>query len=78
MRRKPNSNEPKNGSARLLLHGHIPMAAQVQLLAVAEYRSFRRAAQALGIDQPSISLRIKLLEQHLDIVFSIAIRAACS
>ena len=36
----------------------IPMVALVQALAVAEYLSFHRAAQALGTSQSSVSARI--------------------
>ncbi|MEA4838680.1 MAG: LysR family transcriptional regulator [Rhodospirillaceae bacterium] len=44
------------------------MLALVQTLAVAEYLSFHRAAQALGTSQSSVSTRIKMLEQDLGIV----------
>lgn len=44
------------------------MIALIQTLAVAEYLSFQRAAQALGTSQSGISARIKRLEQDLGIV----------
>ncbi len=50
------------------LCGRIPMASLVQTLAVAEYLSFHRAAQALGTSQSSVSARIKALEEDLGIV----------
>ena len=34
-------------------------------LAVAEQRSFTKAAQSLHLSQPSISLKVKALEKHL-------------
>jgi DNA-binding transcriptional LysR family regulator len=37
-------------------------------IAVAEHRSFGRAATALGISQPSLSRRISLLERHIGAV----------
>lgn len=48
--------------------GRIPMAALVQTLAVAQYLSFNRAAQALSISQSSVSTRVKALEEDLGIV----------
>lgn len=51
-----------------LRRGRIPMTSLVQTLAVAEYLSFRRAAQALGTSQSSVSLRIRALEQDLGVV----------
>ncbi|SOC92275.1 DNA-binding transcriptional regulator, LysR family [Rhizobium sp. AN5] len=44
------------------------MSALVQVLAVAEYLSFYRAAQALRTSQSSVSTRIKALEADLGIV----------
>lgn len=52
------------------------MAALVQTLAVAEYLSFQRAAQVLGVSQSSVSARIKALENDLGIILSTATRAA--
>ncbi|WP_247880282.1 LysR family transcriptional regulator [Brucella pituitosa] len=43
------------------------MASLIQILAVAEYLSFQRAAQALGTSQSSVSARIKALEGELGI-----------
>ncbi len=51
-----------------LLSGRIPMVALIQMLAVAEYLSFQRAARALGTSQSSVSARIKALEEELGIV----------
>lgn len=44
------------------------MVVLVQTLAVAEYRSFHRAALALGVSQSSVSTRFKALEEDLGIV----------
>ncbi|WP_257541789.1 MULTISPECIES: LysR family transcriptional regulator [unclassified Sphingobium] len=44
------------------------MATLIQTLAVAEYLSFHRAAQALGTSQSSVSQRIKALEKDLGVV----------
>ncbi|QOG06366.1 LysR family transcriptional regulator [Aureimonas sp. OT7] len=49
------------------LGSRIPLASLIQTLAVAEYLSFYRAAQALGTTQSSVSTRIKALEQDLGI-----------
>lgn len=51
-----------------LHRGRIPMAALIHTLAVAEYLSFHRAAQALGTSQSSISARIKTLENDLGVI----------
>ena len=47
------------------LGSRLPMTALIQTLAVAEHLSFRRAARALGINQSSVSMRIKTLEEEL-------------
>lgn len=44
------------------------MASLIQTLAVAEHLSFRRAARALGINQSSVSARIKTLEGDLGVL----------
>lgn len=56
------------GQPPQVLAARIPMATLVQTLAVAEYLSFYRAAQALGTSQSSVSTRIKTLEQDLGVV----------
>lgn len=48
--------------------GRFPMTALVQTLAVAEYLSFHRAAQALGTSQSSVSARVKSLEEEIGIL----------
>jgi len=50
------------------LDSRIPLASLIQTLAVAEYLSFYRAAQALGTSQSSVSARVKTLEEDLDIL----------
>lgn len=50
------------------LGSRIPLASLIQTLAVAEYLSFYRAAQALGTTQSSVSARIKALEEELGIL----------
>lgn len=50
------------------LGSRIPLASLIQTLAVAEYLSFYRAAQALGTTQSSVSARIKALENELGIL----------
>lgn len=50
------------------LGSRIPLASLVQTLAVAEYLSFYRAAQALGTSQSSVSARVKTLEGDLGIL----------
>ncbi|NPD16663.1 LysR family transcriptional regulator [Xinfangfangia sp. D13-10-4-6] len=44
------------------------MIALIQTLAVAEYLSFHRAAQALGTSQSSVSQRIRSLEEYLGVL----------
>lgn len=43
------------------------MASLIQVLAVAEYLSFHRAAQMLGVSQSSVSTRIRVLEAELGV-----------
>lgn len=50
------------------LGGRIPLVALMQALAVADHLNFRRAADALGISQSAVSLRIKTLEETLGIL----------
>ncbi|HEF5874272.1 TPA: LysR family transcriptional regulator [Burkholderia cenocepacia] len=50
------------------LCSRIPLASLIHTLAVAEYLSFYRAAQALGTTQSSVSARIKALETELGIL----------
>mgnify|MGYP000992435342 CR=1 FL=1 len=51
-----------------MLGTRIPMASLIQALAVAEYLNFRHAANALGVSQPSVSARIKALEEDLGVL----------
>lgn len=44
------------------------MAALIQTLAVAEYLSFHRAAQALRTIQSSVSIQIKELENDIGVI----------
>jgi DNA-binding transcriptional LysR family regulator len=44
------------------------MASLIQALAVAEYLNFRHAANALGVSQSSVSMRIKMLEEDLGVL----------
>ena len=66
MRRR--SQKPSELTGFPILAKHVPMAALVQMLVVAEYLSFHRAAQALGTSQSSVSARIKTLEGTLGVV----------
>jgi DNA-binding transcriptional LysR family regulator len=66
MRRRRLTDTPPNKLPTLLC-GRIPMTALVQTLAVSEYLSFHRAAQALGTSQSSVSARVKALEEELGI-----------
>ena len=58
----------RTGSQRSLLGSRIPLAALVQAMAVAEHLNIRHAATALGMNQSSVSLKIKQLEENLGIL----------
>lgn len=60
--------KPSEHTGFPILGKHVPMVALVQTLAVAEYLSFYRAANALGVSQSSVSTRIKALEDTLGVV----------
>ena len=62
------SDDTRTGEPSQLLRGRIQLAALLQTLAVAEYLSFRHAANALGISQSSVSRRIRMLEEELGIL----------
>jgi DNA-binding transcriptional LysR family regulator len=49
------------------LGSRIPLASLVHVLTVAEHLNFRHAANALGVSQSSVSVRVKTLEQDLGI-----------
>jgi len=66
-RRSAPMNDRQRGLATSL-GSRIPLASLIQTLAVAEYLSFYRAAQALGTTQSSVSARIKALENELGIL----------
>jgi DNA-binding transcriptional LysR family regulator len=48
--------------------GRIPLVSLVQFLAVVEHLNFHHAARSLGVSQPTVSQRIKKLEDSLGIV----------
>ncbi|RBO90944.1 LysR family transcriptional regulator [Pseudochrobactrum asaccharolyticum] len=50
------------------LGSRISLTSLIQALAVAEYLSFYRAADALGVSQSSVSAGIKALEENLGIL----------
>lgn len=50
------------------LGSRIPLASLIQALAVAEHLNFRHAANVLGVSRPSVSTRITMLEQDLEIL----------
>lgn len=64
-RRRPKDQPPP---PKWLFDARVPMLTLVHTLAVAEYLSFYRAAQALGTSQSSVSARIKALEGDLGVV----------
>lgn len=68
MRRRSASTASDPRIAASPLGSRIPLASLVQTLAVAEYLSFCKAADALGTSQSSVSARIKALEQELGVV----------
>lgn len=68
MRRRRRNNTESAERKSAVLGVRVPMVALVQALAVAEYLSFHRAAQALGTSQSSVSSRIKALEEDLGVV----------
>lgn len=68
MRRRKLKQDSQGSVFSALLRGRIPMVALLQTIAVAEYRSFNRAARALNTSQSSISTRVKTLEAELGIL----------
>ncbi|MCW5707392.1 MAG: LysR family transcriptional regulator [Shinella sp.] len=64
MRRHRKNDSPLSNRFR---SGRIPLTSLVQMLAVAEHLSFHRAARSLGISQPSVSARVKALEEDLGV-----------
>lgn len=69
MRRRSVSTVEKDiRRRRPILGTRIPLVSLIQLLAVSEHLSFRRAALALGVSQSSVSTRIRRLEEDLDIL----------
>ncbi|REG46463.1 LysR family transcriptional regulator [Paracoccus versutus] len=66
MRRRRLKN-PQSARSPRNLGGCIPLASLIQTLAVAEHLSFHRAAKALGVSQPSVSARIRTLEENLGV-----------
>lgn len=67
-RRRSAPMNDRQGGMPTSLGSRIPLASLIQTLAVAEYLSFYRAAQALGTSQSSVSARIRALEEELGIL----------
>lgn len=67
-KRRSEGEHSSQGGSHAVLGRRIPMASLIQTLAVAEYLSFYRAAQALGTSQSSVSARIRALEEELGIL----------
>lgn len=67
MRRRPASTTDRQWGMPTSLGSRIPLALLIHMLAVAEYLSFHRAANALGVSQPSVSARIRTLEEDLGV-----------
>jgi len=66
-RRRSTPMSDRQGGVPTSLGSRIPLASLIQMLAVAEYLSFHRAANALGVSQPSVSARIRTLEEDLGV-----------
>lgn len=68
MLRRSAAMNDRRGGIPASLGSRIPLASLIQTLAVAEYLSFYRAAQALGTSQSGVSARIRALEEELGIL----------
>ncbi|WP_444551295.1 helix-turn-helix domain-containing protein [Brucella anthropi] len=67
MRRRSAPMNDRQWGMSTSLGSRIPLASLIQTLAVAEHLSFHRAANALGISQPSVSARIRTPEEDLGV-----------